>query len=113
MVLAGATFLPKCVIQFGGKGQFAKEVAEGGFIEHNLFRWLSGQQCFPLPCRNQNVPKCFCHRNSFAAYWFRYAFWLLNRQVNLAFRFSTPGAAEWGPDEPQAIVCRAHRKYPR
>ena len=34
MILAGATFLSKCVIEFGSKRQFAKEVAEGGFIKH-------------------------------------------------------------------------------
>ena len=34
MILAGAVLLPKCVVEFGSERQFAKEVAEGVFVEH-------------------------------------------------------------------------------
>jgi hypothetical protein len=36
VILAGAVLLPKRVIELGGERQFANEIAERGFIEHNV-----------------------------------------------------------------------------
>ena len=36
VIFAGAVFLPKRVIEFGGERQFAKKIAESVFCEHNI-----------------------------------------------------------------------------
>jgi hypothetical protein len=36
VIFASAVLLPKCIIELGGERQFAKEIAEGSFIEHDF-----------------------------------------------------------------------------
>src|SRR5688572_27568948 len=41
VILASAILLPESIIELGSERQFTDEVAERGFIEHIMYRWLS------------------------------------------------------------------------
>lgn len=50
MIFAGAILLPKCVIEFGSKRQFAKEIAEGIFVEHDFCHGDTETRSFIFLC---------------------------------------------------------------
>ena len=92
MIFAGAVppCVPKRPIEFGGKRQFAKKIADGGLIEHAYFDTETQSR------RDFLFSPCLC-----------------DSVATLSFRFSNQSAGGWDPDGFRAIGCQARRKYPR
>ena len=59
MILTGTVLLPERVIEFGSERQFAKEVAERGFVEHFIYRWLSRRRSFSAVHWHRTLPDTF------------------------------------------------------
>jgi hypothetical protein len=64
VIPAGAVLLPKDVIEFGGERQFANEIAEGGFIEHNFSNREERNTCPGGARENTKVFKDFLSERS-------------------------------------------------